>query len=339
MSSAVREAIGVLTNQSELLSDQTEAAFDEILKGESEPVLIAGFLTALRMKGETVDDITAGAKIMRRHARRIDAPDDIVDTCGTGGLDWTTLNTSTASAIVVAAAGGRVAKHGNRSVPPKTGSADVLEALGVNLTPTPQQFAKCLTEARVAFMFAQAHHSAMKHVAPVRKTLGIRTIFNLLGPLTNPAGAKRQVLGVFAKEWVEPLAQVLKRLGVERAYVVHGNDNMDEITVTDTTTAAYVTTDGVSMLELDPVTMGVGRHAKEELAGGSVDHNANAIRKLLNGDQTAFRDIVCVNAGAALHVSDKASSIAEGVKLAQSALDSGRAKTVLEKLVQHSNAD
>ncbi|MEM6627736.1 MAG: anthranilate phosphoribosyltransferase [Pseudomonadota bacterium] len=337
MSDAVRNAIATLADGGAPDQAAITSAFNAILGGEADPILISAFLMGLRLKGESVDDITAAAAVMRARAKSVDAPDDVVDTCGTGGLGWTTLNTSTASAFVVAGAGGRVAKHGNRSVPPKTGSADVLEALGVNLTPSEAQFAACLEHARVAFMFAQAHHSAMRHVAPVRKMLGLRTIFNLLGPLSNPAGAKRQVLGVFDEAWVEPLAHVLKNLGSTRAMVVHGMGGLDEISIAGDTKVAELKDGAVTTYTLTPQALGLTPSPLETLKGGAPETNAQAIRDLLDGAPGPFHDIVALNAGAALYISDLADTLDQGLSMAKESLQSGAAKAALAALVKHSN--
>ncbi len=339
MSDLVRKLIGLLADGDQPTQTDILAAFEDILSGRASPVLIAAFLMGLRTKGESIDDIEAAARVMRGHARSVEAPEGAIDTCGTGGLPFVSLNTSTAAALVVAGAGGIVAKHGNRSVPPKTGSADVLEALGVNLDIDEDCFSRCLQTARVGFMFAQAHHSAMKHVAPVRKELGIRTIFNLLGPLSNPAGTKFQVLGVFSEEMVQPLAQVLHRLGVTRAWVVHGRDGLDEISVSDETLVAEATASGVTQFVITPEEVGLQRHPQQDLVGGDPQHNAEAILKLLNGAPGAFRDIVALNAGASLFVSGQAETLKAGVNMAQLAIDDGRAQATLQALITTTNED
>lgn len=339
MTDAIRTALSQLADGVSPSAETIEASINDILSGSVEPVLIAAFLMGLRMKGESVEDVVAAASVMRRYARKVAAPAGAVDTCGTGGLAWTSLNTSTAAAIVAASAGAVITKHGNRSVPPKTGSADVLEALGVNLDTTNEQFSRCLKSAGVAFMFAQTHHSAMRHVAPVRKMLGLRTIFNLLGPLSNPAGAKRQVLGVFSKDWVEPLAEVLRRLGAEKAWVVHGLDGLDEITVTGETIVAEVTPGQVTMRTVIPEEAGLKRHSPDALRGGAPEYNAKAIRDLLDGAPSAFRDIVALNAGAALLVADKVADLNEGVAASLKAIDTGAAGATLERLISCSNGE
>ena len=308
-----------------------------MLTGTAPPEQIGAFLMGLAVRGETVDELYAGACIMREHARKLKVEGDALDTCGTGGLPWKSLNTSTASAIVIAAAGGRVAKHGNRSVPPKTGSADVLEQLGVNLDIDETTFHKCLDGAGVAFMFARSHHSAMRHVAPVRASLGIRTVFNLLGPLTNPAGANHQVLGVFAPEWVRPMADTLARLGTKRAWVVHGVDGIDELSISGITNVAEVNGTEVREFEVTPEDAGLGTSPLSSLEGGSPEENALAIQELLDGQEGPFRDCVLLNAAAGLHVFGKTSSLKDGVSVAAEAIDSGRARATLSKLAALSN--
>ncbi len=337
MSDIVRNIIAELAAGASPEPADLQDAFDEILQGSVDPTLIAAFLMGLRMKGETVSDIVAGARILRANAKLIQAPANAIDTCGTGGLGWTSLNTSTAAAIVAASCGAVVTKHGNRSVPPKTGSADVLEALGVNLTPSEQQVQACLTGPGLTFLFAQAHHGAMRHVGPVRKTLGLRTIFNLLGPLSNPAGARRQVLGVFAPEWVEPFAHALKELGSERAWVVHGMDGIDELSISGTTKIAELRNGEVHTMTLNPEDVGLARAPLDALKGGSPDENASAIRAILDGTTNPFRDIVCLNAAASLVVSDLAEDLKDGIAKSLAAIQSGQSKQTLQSLVEASN--
>lgn len=332
MSDAVRNCLHELVDGGRPDAGRMGSAFEAILGGETEPALIAAFLTALRMRGEGVDDIVAGARVMRDRARLVSAPAGAVDTCGTGGLTWVSLNTSTAAAFVAAGAGAIVAKHGNRSVPPKTGSADVLEALGVNLNTTDAQIDACFQKAGAAFLFAPAHHSAMKHVAPVRKLLGIRTIFNLLGPLANPAGARRQVLGVYSESWVVPYARALRDLGAERAWVVHGRDGLDEISTTATTLVAEATPDGVRTFELAPADFGVAPASLDDLRGGSPAENADAVRRVLVGQPGPFADLVTVNAAATLVVAGLAADVREGAAMARAAIASGKAMAAFEAL-------
>ena len=313
-----------------------EGAFDKLLSGEAAPEEVGAFLMGLTVRGETADELAAGARIMRQHARKVHVEGPVLDTCGTGGLPWKSLNTSTASAIVIAAAGGRVAKHGNRSVPPKTGSADVLEALGVNLDMDEETFLECLNGCGVAFMFARSHHSAMRHVAPVRAKLGIRTIFNLLGPLSNPAGAEYQVLGVFAPEWVRPMAETLSRLGTKRAWVVHGLDGIDEISIAGTTKVCEAG-DDLHEFELTPADAGLETSPLSTLEGGGVEDNALAITELLEGQEGPFRDVVMLNAAAGLHVYGKADTLKQGAAMAAEAIDSGKARQTLRALAALSN--
>lgn len=332
MSAAVQHAVAVLADGGRPTEIALGAAFEGILGGEASPELIAAFLMGLRMRGETSAEIIAGARVMRQHARRVQAPAGAVDTCGTGGLTWTSLNTSTAAAFVAAGAGVVVAKHGNRSVPPKTGSADVLEALGVNLTPTDDQIQACFAKAGLAFMFAPAHHAAMKYVAPVRKALGIRTIFNFLGPLANPAGAARQVLGVFGAEWVAPYADALKALGSERALVVHGKDGLDEMSTVGETLVAELKDGAIRSYTLTPEDLGVPRASLDALRGGTAAQNADALQRVLEGEAGPFADLVAVNAAAALLVAGKAPSLRYGVVMARDSINSGRALAALDAL-------
>ncbi|MDP3491920.1 MAG: anthranilate phosphoribosyltransferase [Hyphomonadaceae bacterium] len=336
MSDAVRSAVGKLANGERPSPAEIGVAFQSILSGEAEPALIAAFLMGLRTRGETVEDIVAGARVMRANVRGVNAPAGAIDTCGTGGLSWTSLNTSTAVALVAAGAGAIVAKHGNRSKS-RAGSADVLEALGVNLSPTDAQIEASFRDAGVAFMFAQQHHTAMKHVAPVRTALGIRTIFNMLGPLANPAGVKRQVLGVFAPEWVEPVANALLALGAERAMVVHGLDGMDEISATGVTLVAEVKDGMVTVRELMPEQIGVARASLNQLRGGSVSENAASLTRLLHGEPGPFADLVAVNAGAAIQVAGLVDSLSAGITAARASIAEGKALTALEALKRASN--
>lgn len=313
------------------------AAFETVMSGEATPAQIAAFLMGLRVRGETVEEITAGATVMRERALRVTAPADAIDIVGTGGDGIGTWNISTATAIVVAAAGVPVAKHGNRKASSLSGTADALQELGVNLDIDPATIARCIEKAGIGFMFAQAHHSAMKHVAPVRADLGIKTVFNMLGPLSNPALVKRQLLGVFAASWVEPFAEALRNLGSDSAWVVHGSDGMDEITTTGPSTVAELKNGKIRVFEVTPEEAGLRRASIEELKGGNPAENAAAIRRLFDGDAGAYRDIVLLNAAAALIVSGKASSLKEGVATAANIVDSGGAKETLAKLVAVSN--
>ncbi|MEO1474182.1 MAG: anthranilate phosphoribosyltransferase [Pseudomonadota bacterium] len=332
MTDALADAIHRIARKQDLPADVLTGAFDALLDGNAAPEQVGAFLTGLAVRGETAADLVAGAKAMRARSRRHAVDGEVLDTCGTGGLPWRSLNTSTAAALVIAAAGGRVAKHGNRSVPPKTGSADVLEAMGVNLEIDDATFRTCLDGASVAFMFARTHHSAMRHVAPIRAKLGIRTVFNLLGPLTNPAGAQYQVLGVFAPDWVTPMAEALDQLGVKRAWVVHGVDGIDEVSISGATKVAEVSEMGVHEFEIVPEDFGLTRSPLKALSGGTPDDNAVAIRDLLDGRPGPFRDVVVLNAAVGLHVYGKAASVGTALELARQAIDSGAASDTLRKL-------
>lgn len=336
MSEAVRSAAAKLAEGDRPSPSEMSAAFEAILGGQADPVLISAFLVALRVRGETASDIVAGARVLRANVRAVQAPEGAIDTCGTGGLGWTSLNTSTAVALVAAGAGAKVAKHGNRSKS-KAGSADVLEALGVNLNPTDEQIAASFRDAGLAFMFAPAHHAAMRHVAPVRAALGIRTVFNMMGPLANPAGVKRQVLGVFGPDWVELFASALAALGAERALVVHGLDGMDEISTSGPTLVTELKGDSMRTTELTPESLGVPRASLDQLRGGTVAENAEALKQVLAGAPGPFADLVAVNAGAAIMIAGLAGDIAEGTALARKSMADGRGLAALEALKAASN--
>jgi len=304
------------------------AAFELIVSGRVAEDDLADFLLAQSKRGPTVDEIVGAARAMRAAMVKVEAPPGAIDVCGTGGDGSGTLNVSTAVALVVAACGVPVAKHGNRSMSSRTGAADVLEALGVNVSLGREGAEACLREAGIAFLFAQIYHPAMKHVASVRKRLGVRTIFNVLGPLCNPAQVKRQLMGVYAREWVEPIAHVLRDLGSEKAWVVHG-DGLDELTTTGTTHAAVLSGNTVSLREIAPEDAGLDRADLAALKGGEAAENAAALRALLDGAKGAYRDIVRLNAAAALVIADKAEDLRGGAALAADAIDSGRAKRTL----------
>ena len=320
-----------------LSSGDAEAAFDAMMSGEATSGQIGAFLMALRVRGETVDEITAGAKIMRSKAVQVPAPANAIDTCGTGGDASGTYNISTAASFAVAACGVPVAKHGNKALSSKSGSAEVLEKLGVKLDIGPDQIRRCIDEAGIGFMFAPAHHSAMKHVGPTRAELGTRTIFNLLGPLSNPAGAKFQVVGVFDDKWVEPLAHVLKNLGSTRVWVMHGSDGLDELTTNGPSRVAELKDGNVSTCAVTPEEVGLPRAAAADLKGGDPDENTAALRRLLDGESGSYRDIVALSAAASLVVAGKAPTLKDGVQMAGDAIASGAAKTALDKLVAVSN--
>ncbi|MFC6199971.1 anthranilate phosphoribosyltransferase [Ponticaulis profundi] len=335
---AISQAIKAIARHEELSVSFLERSFTEILTGQSAPEHIAAFLMGLAVRGETSAELLAGARVMRENARTIELDGDVLDTCGTGGLGWTSLNTSTASALVIAACGGKVAKHGNRSVPPKTGSADVLEALGVELEPDEQTFRACLDEAGVGFLFARSHHSAMRFVAPIRASLGIRTVFNMLGPLSNPASATHQILGVFDDQWLRPMAETLRDLGVKRAWVVHGVHDgdraIDELSIAGETKVIEVERGQLREFSLYPKDVGLSASPLSSLQGGTPEYNAEQIRDLLSGVAGPFRDAVALNAGAGLHLLDLASSLEEGMSQALACIDDGRAKACLETLVR-----
>ncbi len=314
-------------------SEDAYQAFNVIMSGEATPAQIGAFLMALRVRGETVEEITAGAKVMREKSLKVSAPDDAIDNCGTGGDASGTWNISTGAAFVIAACGVPLAKHGNRALSSKSGTAQVLEELGVNINIPPSRISSCISKAGMGFMMAPNHHSAMKHVAPVRMELGSRTIFNLLGPLSNPAATKRQLIGVFAEEWVEPFAQVLKELGSEKVWVVHGSDGLDEITTTGPTKVAALEDGVVRTFTVTPQDAGLPEASPEDLKGGDPVTNAAKLKALLSGEQGPYRDIVLINAAAALIVAGKAGTLSEGVELGAKAIDDGTAKRVLDTLV------
>lgn len=311
---------------------QSTRAFDAVMSGEIPDIRIAAFLTALAVRKPTVDEIVGAASSMRAKMRKLNAPEGAIDLCGTGGDGHGTLNVSTAVSFVVAACGVAVAKHGNRNMSSNTGAADVLEALGVKIDVTPEIAERCLNDAGLCFLFAQTYHPAMKHVAGVRKALGFRTIFNLLGPLSNPAGVTRQLMGVFSEAWIDPVAEALRRLGTQKAWIVHGGDGLDELTITTSTDIAALQNGDIEHHEIRPRDAGLETSTLAQLKGGSADENAAAITHLLSGERGPFRDIVLLNAAAALIIADKVKNLREGVTVAADAIDAGRAKTTLEKL-------
>ena len=310
-----------------------EKALEIIMSGEATPSQMGAFLMALRVRGETVDEIAGAAKVMRAKAVHVKAPAGAIDTCGTGGDARGTFNISTGAAIVVAACGVPVAKHGNRALSSKSGSADVLAALGVNIEADMKLVEKALAEANIGFLMAPRHHSAMRHVGPTRVELGTRTIFNLLGPLSNPAGTTRQLIGVFHRQWTRPMAEVLGQLGSERAWVVHGSDGLDEVTTTGTTYVSELANGKVTSFEVTPEDAGLKRADPAQLKGGDPAANAAAINDMLAGEPGPYRDIVLLNSAAALIVAGKAKDLKAGVGLAAQAIDSGKAKATLDKLV------
>ena len=334
--SALKTHIAKVAGGTPLTFGEARDAFDIIMSGEATPGQIGGFLMALRVRGETVDELSGAVATMRDKMLRVDAPEGAIDIVGTGGDGSHSLNISTASAFVIAGAGVPVAKHGNRGLSSQTGAADVLTALGVHLDLTPEKIGLCIREAGVGFMFAPAHHPAMRHVGPTRVELGTRTIFNLLGPLSNPAGVTRQLVGVFSPEWVMPVAETLKALGTQSAWVVHG-DGYDEITTTGETTVAQLIDGAIDTFVLSPERVGLKRYNKEDLRGGDSAFNANALRATLSGAPGAYRDTVLMNAGGGLVVAGKAQNIEDGIAIAAASIDSGAAKTVLDRLVAVSN--
>jgi anthranilate phosphoribosyltransferase len=320
-----------------LSADEAHAFFAACLRGEPTPAQVAAAVTALRIRGETVEEIAAFATAMREAARTLEHPYDAIDTCGTGGDGQHTFNISTAAALVLAGAGLKVAKHGNRAMSSKSGSSDVLSVLGVNLQASPAQQRRSLDEAGIAFLFAPAYHGAMRHVGPVRAEIGFRTVFNLLGPLSNPAGAKRQVMGVYDPRLLEPLAEVLGRLGATRAWTVHGQ-GLDELTTTGETEVAEWKDGAVRRFTVTPEDAGLPRASLDALRGGDAEENALALRALLDGATGAYRDIVLLNAAAALVVADRAADLAEGAVMAAAVIDDGRAAKALADLVEATNA-
>ena len=324
-------------NGETLSAGEMENAMGVILSGGASDVEIAGFLMALRTRGETPEEIAAAAIAMRDKALKVKAPAGAIDTCGTGGDGAGTFNISTAAALIVAGAGVPVAKHGNRAASSQSGSSEVLAALGVKLDIPPERITRCIEEAGLGFMFAALHHRAVGHAASARKALGVRTMFNLLGPLSNPAGAKRQVMGVFSRDLLRPIAEVMPRLGVEAAWVAHGADGLDELTTTGPTYVAALQDGVVREFEVTPDEAGLPRARPADLVGGDPQENAKALRRLLAGDKTAYRDVAVLNAAAALIVAGRAESIYEAARLAEDAIDNGAALRALERLVQISN--
>jgi anthranilate phosphoribosyltransferase len=335
----MQAAIKAVTEKRNLTAEEMNETMRLIMTGEATPAQVGGFLIGLRMKGETVDEIAAAANVMRELASRVDIDKNhLVDTCGTGGDASGSFNISTASAIVVAAAGGKVAKHGNRSISSKSGSADVLETAGVNLELSPQQVAECVNDIGVGFMFAPLHHTAMKYAIGPRREMAVRTIFNVLGPLTNPAGAPNQVLGVFSKELVEPLAYVLQRLGSEHVLVVHAEDGMDEISIASPTFVAELNNGKVSTYTITPEDFGFSRADLEQIRAKDSANSLQIIKQVFNNDAGPAKDIVCLNAGAAIYAAGLTGSLAEGVKRAQEVIAKGLAKEKLDQLIAKTNA-
>ena len=320
-----------------LTREEAAAAFEQMMSGEATPSQMGALLMALRVRGETVDEITGAVSTMRAKMLRVAAPPDAVDVVGTGGDASGSFNISTCAALIVAGAGVPVAKHGNRAMSSRSGAADVLTALGVNINLSPQDIGRCIGEAGIGFMFAPAHHPAMKNVNPTRVELGTRTIFNLLGPLSNPAGVRRQMIGVFSKHWTKPLAQVLKNLGAEKVWVVHGSDGLDEITTSGPTSVAALEDGHITTFEISPEELGLHKVKPEALRGGEAAENADAVRHVLVGKPSAFRDVALLNAAAALVVAGKAKNLKDGLHAAAHSVDSGEAEGRLDRLIAVSN--
>ncbi len=333
----IKEAIIKLTNKENLSYEEAKAVMNEIMSGEASDVQKSAYLTALTMKGETIDEITGSAEEMRNHAVQLSHEGDVLEIVGTGGDKSDSFNISTTSSLVIASAGVPVAKHGNRAASSKSGAADVLESLGVNITISPRKSAELLQNIGICFLFAQSYHTAMKYVGSIRKELGIHTIFNILGPLANPASANLQVMGVYDESLVEPLAKVLSNLGVKRALVVYGQDRLDEISASAETSVCEVKDGTFKSYTISPEQFGLTRCKKEELTGGTPDENAAITKAVLAGEQGARRTAVVLNAGAGLYVAGKADSIEAGVRLAEELIDSGKAEKKLEEFVKYSN--
>lgn len=334
---AFKPIIAKLATGASLTRAESEDAFDRMLSGGSTPAQAGAFLMALRVRGETVDEITGAVAAMRAKMLRVETTRDAIDIVGTGGDNSGSYNVSTLAALITAACGVPVAKHGNRALSSRSGAADVLTSLGVKVGLEPEGVARCIEKAGVGFMFAPSHHAAMKHVGPVRVELGTRTIFNILGPLSNPAGVTRQVVGAFSSHLLAPMAETLGALGSTKVWAVHGQDGLDEITTTSETVVIELKDGALRRFSLSPEDAGLARAKPEALKGGDADVNAQALTAVLNGEKTAYRDIAILNAAAALVVADKAETIKDGVQIASKAVDSGAAKDVLARLVAASN--
>ena len=334
----IKETIIKLSKKQDLAYAEAEAVMDEIMSGQATPVQMSAYLTALALKGETIDEITASAAGMRAHCIKLLHNLDVLEIVGTGGDGSNSFNISTTSSLVIAAGGVPVAKHGNRAASSKSGAADVLEALGVKITLTPERSAEILKKINICFLFAQNYHIAMKYVAPIRKELGIRTVFNILGPVSNPAGANMELMGVYDQSLVEPLAQVMANLGVNRGMVVYGQDSLDEISMCAPTSVCEIRDGKFTSYEITPEQFGYERCEKGALTGGTPAENAEITKAILKGEEKGpKRQAVCLNAGAALYIAGKAASIEEGVKLAESLIDSGAALKKLEEFVEETN--
>jgi anthranilate phosphoribosyltransferase len=337
MMDAMKALISQLATGEPLSAAQAETAFEQLLAGSVTPVQQAAFLMALRVRGETVEELIGAVRCLRDRMIRVEGHADAIDIVGTGGDHSGSYNVSTLASLIVAACGVPVAKHGNRAASSQSGAADVLSELGVKLGGSPEHISRCITDAGVGFMFAPAHHASMRFVGEVRKELGIRTIFNLIGPLSNPAGVKRQLLGVYDRAWLEPLVKVLAALGSTRVWAVHGAGGLDEMSTTGETHVVALEADGIRTFTLTPEEVGLPRVSLDQLKGGSPAQNAQALRDVLNGAKTPYRDIAVYNAAAALVIADHADDLAHGVHLAQHAIDEGHAKATLDKLIIISN--
>src|ERR1700733_4337148 len=334
----LKSIIGKVATGATLSSAEAAAAFDSMMSGEATPSQMGGLLMALRVRGETVDEITGAVSAVRAKMLRVKAPADAVDVVGTGGDGSRSVNLSTRAAFIVAGAGVPVAKHGNRALSSRSGAADVLSSLGVKIDITPEHVGRCVTEAGIGFMFAPSHHPAWKNVGPTRVELATRTIFNLLGPLSNPAGVKRQMIGVFSRQWVQPLAQVLKNLGSEAVWVVHGSDGLDEIPLTGPTFVAALEGGAIRSFEVSPEDVGFKRVAGEALKGGDAAANAVALQSVLDGRPSPYRSVALLNAAAALVVAGRAKDLKEGMTLGTQSIESGAGAGRLKRLVAVSNA-
>ena len=333
----IKEAIIRLSQKQDLSYDEAEQVMNEIMEGKATDVQMSAYLTALSLKGETIDEITASAAGMRAHCIKLLHNMDVLEIVGTGGDGANSFNISTTASLVIAAAGVPVAKHGNRAASSKSGAADVLEALGVKIDLPPERSAQLLKKIQICFLFAQNYHIAMKYVAPIRKELGIRTVFNILGPLSNPAGANMELMGVYEEELVEPLAQVMAKLGVVRGMVVYGQDKLDEISMSAPTSVCEIRDGWFQPYEIAPEQFGYTRCTKEELTGGTPEENAEITRKILSGeDRGAKRCAVCLNAGAAIYIAGKAATMEEGVRMAERLIDEGAAAGKLEQFIEES---
>jgi anthranilate phosphoribosyltransferase len=339
MSDALKPYLSRLMEGVALPEDMAEEAFTLLMTGAATDAQIGAFLASLRLRGETVPELVGAARVLRAKARSISAPPGTIDTCGTGGDAKGTVNISTAVALVVAGCGVPVAKHGNRAASSRSGAADVLEALGVDLEAEIPVLERCLAEANICFLMAPQHHSAMRHVAAARKELGFRTIFNLLGPLANPAGARRQLMGVFADHWLEPMAATLQRLGCEAAWVVHGSDGLDELTVSGPSRVAELRGGRIQSFEITPDEAGLRRHRLGDLAGGTPAENARALEAVLDGKTGAYRDVTLLNAAAALVIAGRVPDLAAGAAKAAECIDSGAARKVLDRLIAFSRGE